>query len=75
LEVLGDNLGPAVILFIIQVVINITLGIVFLIPSFLAAVCCLLWPIVILIQAGFTAFYSTLWTLAWREWVGEAPAQ
>ena len=74
LEVLGDNLGPAVILFIIQVVINIVLGIVFLIPSFLAMVCCLLWPVVILIQAGFTAFYSILWTLAWREWVGEAPA-
>ena len=73
LEVLSDNLGPAVILYIIQLVINITLGIIFLIPSILAAVCCLLWPLLILIQAAFMAFYSILWTLAWREWVGLSP--
>jgi hypothetical protein len=70
LEVLGDNLGSAVILYIIQVVISLTLGVVFLIPSIVAAVCCLLWPLWILIQACFVAFYSILWTLAWREWVG-----
>jgi hypothetical protein len=70
LEVLGDNLGSAVILYLIQVVLSITLGILFLIPSILAAVCCLLWPLWILIQAAFMAFYSILWTLAWREWVG-----
>lgn len=70
LEVLGDNLGPALILFALQVVINIGLGILFLIPSILAALCCLLWPLLILIQAAFVTFYSILWTLAWREWVG-----
>jgi len=69
-EVLTENLGPALVLFIIQVVINIALGIVFLIPAVLAAMCCLLWPLLILVQAVFTAFYSILWTLAWREWVG-----
>ncbi|RLD01167.1 MAG: hypothetical protein DRI46_05030 [Chloroflexi bacterium] len=69
-EVLGDNLGPALVLFILQVVINIVLGIVFLLPFLLAALCCLLWPLLILIQAAFAAFYSILWTLAWREWVG-----
>lgn len=70
LEVLGDNLGPALILFGLQVVINIVLGIIFLIPSILAALCCLLWPLLILIQAAFVTFYSILWTLAWREWAG-----
>ena len=72
LEVLGDNLGPALILFILQVVINIALGILFLIPMMLAAMCCLLWPLLILIQAAFVTFYSILWTLAWREWTGLA---
>ena len=71
-EVLGENLGPAVVLFILQVAINIVLGIIFLLPSLLAALCCLLWPLLILIQAAFAAFYSILWTLAWREWVGKA---
>jgi hypothetical protein len=70
LEVLGDNLGPALILFLLQMAISFVLGIVFLIPSFLAALCCLLWPLLILFQAALVAFYSTLWTLAWREWVG-----
>lgn len=71
LEVLGDNLGPAVILYLLQVVINIALGIIFLLPTILAAICCLLWPLLILVQAAFVTFYSILWTLAWREWVGE----
>ena len=75
LEVLGDNLGPALILFLLQVVINIVLGIMFVIPAILAAMCCLLWPLLILIQAAFAAFYSILWTLAWREWVGAADLQ
>lgn len=70
LEVLGTNLGPAVILFILQFVINLVLGIAFIVPGILAALCCLLWPLLIFIQAAFMAFYSTLWTLAWREWVG-----
>jgi len=69
-EVLTENLGPAVVLFILQLVINIVLGLVFFIPALLAAICCLLWPLLILIQAAFMAFYSILWTLAWREWVG-----
>ena len=71
LQVLGDNLGPAVILYLLQVVINIAIGIIFLLPAILAAICCFLWPLLILVQAAFVTFYSILWTLAWREWVGE----
>jgi hypothetical protein len=72
LEVLGENLGPAVILFILQLVIVIVVGIMFVIPAILAAMCCLLLPLLILIQGAFTAFFSILWTLAWQGWVGVA---
>jgi len=68
-EVLGDNLGPAVILFLIQVAISIGIGIMMLIPGILIAFCCLLWPLFILFEAAFATYYSTLWTLAWNEWV------
>ncbi len=74
-EVLGDNLGPALILFLIQMAISIGIGIMLLIPGILIALCCLLWPVFILIEAAFTTYYSTLWTLAWNEWVSiEDPA-
>ena len=70
-EVLGDNLGPALLLFLIQVALSIGIWIMMLIPGILIALCCLLWPLLILIQGAFSAYYSTLWTLAWNEWVGE----
>ena len=69
-EVLGDNLGPAVLLFLLQIAISFGIGIMMLIPGILIALCCLLWPVFLLVEGGFTAFYSTLWTLAWREWTG-----
>ncbi len=68
-EVLADNLGPALILFLIQIAISIGLFIVLIVPGFLMALCCLLWPLLILAEAAFCAYISTLWTLAWREWV------
>jgi hypothetical protein len=70
-EVLGDNLGPALLLFLIQVALSIGIWVMMLIPGILIALCCLLWPLLILIKGAFSAYYSTLWTLAWREWVGE----
>jgi len=70
-EVLGNNLGPVVILFFLQVAISIGIGIMMLIPGLLIALCCLLWPLFLLVDGSFKAFYSTLWTLAWNEWVGK----
>ena len=67
-EVLGDNLGPAALLFLLQIAISFGIGIMMLIPGLLIALCCFLWPLFLLIEGGFTAFYSTLWTLAWRGW-------
>ncbi len=70
-EVLGDNLGPALLLFLIQVALSIGIWVMMLIPGILIALCCLLWPLLILIEGAFSAYYSTLWTLAWREWVAD----
>lgn len=72
IEVLGANLGSAVLLFLLQIALGIGVGILMFIPSILSALCCLLWPLLILIQGTVTAYFSSLWTLAWREWVGEA---
>ena len=69
-EVLGDNLGPAALLFLLQMAISFGIGIMMLIPGMLIALCCFLWPVLLLVGGGVTAYYSTLWTLAWREWTG-----
>jgi hypothetical protein len=70
-EVLGNNLGPALLLFLIQVALTIGIWVMMIVPGILIALCCLLWPLLILIEGAFNAYYSTLWTLAWNEWVGE----
>jgi hypothetical protein len=67
-DVLGQNLAPALLLFLIQIAIRIGIGMILLIPRFLMSLCCFLWPLIILIEAAFTTYYSTLWTLAWNEW-------
>lgn len=69
-EVLAGNLGTALILFLIQIAVSIGLFIVMILPGILMVLCCLLWPILILVQGAFSAYISTLWTLAWRDWVG-----
>jgi len=74
-EVLGENLGPAALLFLLQIAISFGLGIMMIVPGILIALCCLLWPVFLLIEGGFAAYYSTLWTLAWNEWTGMAPAE
>jgi len=68
-EVLAGNLGTALILFLIQIAVSIGLFIVMIVPGILMVLCCLLWPILILVQGAFSAYISTLWTLAWREFV------
>ncbi len=63
-EVLFANIGPVVVLFIIQIVLSVVVGM--LLGA--SALCCLLWPLLILAQGAIEAYFSTLWTLAWREW-------
>ena len=69
-EVLGANLGSALILFLLQLAISIGIAVVMFLPGILIALCCFLWPLLLLVQGTFVAFYSTLWTLAWNQWTG-----
>jgi len=69
-EVLLENFGPALVLFLLQVAISIGLGIVLFLPGMVMALCCVLWPVLLLVQGAIASYFSTLWTLAWREWTG-----
>jgi hypothetical protein len=73
LSVLFDNLGSAILLFLIQIAVSIVIGILLLVPSLILAICCIFWPVLLLIQGTVAAYFSTMWTLAWREWTA-APA-
>lgn len=67
-EVLIANIGPALVLFVIQIGIGIALGLLMAIPGLLMALCCILWPVLLVIEGAIAAYFSTVWTLAWREW-------
>lgn len=69
-DVLLENVGPALILFLLQIVISIGLGIALFLPGVLMTLCCVLWPVLLLVQGTMAAYFSTVWTLAWREWTG-----
>jgi hypothetical protein len=73
LEVLVQNLGPAVILFLLQIVIGAVIGVVMVLPGFVMVICCLLWPLLLAIKGAIASYFSTMWTLAWREWTGPSP--
>jgi hypothetical protein len=71
-QVLSSNIGPVVILFLIQIGITIALGLLGALPGVLMALCCILWPVLLVIQGAISAYFSTLWTLAWSEWTTPA---
>jgi len=68
LAVLINNIGPAVVVLLIQIGIDVLLGIAMILPGIMIALCCVLWPLFLLIRGAIAAYFSTLWTLAWREW-------
>lgn len=70
LQVLVDNIGPALVLFLLQIVIGILLGVFLAVPRLVMVVCCLLWPVLLLIQGAIATYFSTMWTVAWRHWTG-----
>jgi hypothetical protein len=70
-EVLRENLGQGVILALIQVGIQFALGLLLFIPSIVLSCCCLMWPVLWAISGTISAYFSTAWTLAWREWTGK----
>ncbi len=67
-EVLINNLGSAVVLFLIQIGLGIAIALVTALPGLLAALCCILWPLLLLVRGAIAAYFSALWTLAWRQW-------
>jgi hypothetical protein len=69
-DILSSHLGPALILFVIQVGLTIAMVFVFFVPGVIMSICCLFWPLLLLVHGAVTAYFSTMWTLAWREWTG-----
>jgi hypothetical protein len=67
-QVLLSNFGEAAVLALIQLGITILIGLLSVFPGALLALCCLLWPILLLLRGAIAAYFSTLWTLAWRGW-------
>ncbi len=72
-SVLMANFGEAVILFLLQIVIFIVLGVLLFIPGLVLVLCFILWPLLLVVKGFTEAFVSALWTLAWRAWTGETP--
>lgn len=73
INVLFGNLGPVLVLFLVQIVLNVGIGLVMILPGIFLALCCVLWPVLLLIRGAIAAYFSTMWTLAWRAWT--LPAQ
>jgi hypothetical protein len=68
-EVLRGNLGQAIVILLIQVGISIVLALMMILP----ALCCILWPLILLVAAVKETYFSTLWTLGWHQWTGTGP--
>lgn len=73
-SVLFSNIGSAIILFLIQIAASVVIGLLLFLPSIILLLCCLLWPILMLIQGAIAAYFTTMWTLAWRRWTGAVAA-
>jgi len=70
IQVLVENIGPAIVLFLIQIALGIVLGVATGLLGAVMVLCCILWPLLLLIQGAIASYFSTIWTLAWREWTG-----
>ena len=73
-RVVVDNLGSALVLFLIQIAVTIAAFIVLVLPGIILLLCCIFWPVILLFEGAVTAYFSTIWTLAWRRWTDAAPA-
>jgi len=62
LDVLLKNIGAALILFLIRIVISIGLTAVMFFPGILLSLCCFLRPVLLLVQGAVPSLFSTLWT-------------
>lgn len=74
-NVLRHNLGSAVLLFLIQLGIQLAIGLMLAAPAIIASVCCFLQPVMWVLSGTSLAYFATLWTLAWREWTGKSGSE
>ena len=72
MAVIRENLGEFFALLLLRLVIGLVIFLVLLAPGFVMALCCIFWPLLLLIRGVIAAYFSTVWTLAWREWTGMA---
>ncbi|MCB0044474.1 MAG: hypothetical protein KDD92_03495 [Caldilineaceae bacterium] len=72
-DVLTANLGPAIIIFVLQLALGLVIGFGAIFLGFAAILCFLLWPLFLIINGAVKAYFSSVWTLAWREWTGRTP--
>jgi hypothetical protein len=73
-RVVVDNLGSALVLLLLQVAVMVVAFILLIVPGIVLLLCCLFWPFILVLEGAVTAYFSTMWTLAWREWTGDVPA-
>jgi hypothetical protein len=69
-EVLKGNFGQAFLLFLIQLGAQIALGLILFVPSIILTICCIFLPVLWAVSGLIQAYFSTMWTLAWRQWTG-----
>jgi hypothetical protein len=69
-EILTTNIGQVLLLGLIQIGMGIGIGIVLAVPAFIMTICCILLPLLWVVGGAIQAYFSTVWTLAWRQWAG-----
>lgn len=68
--IVTTRFGQVLVLAMIHLVAEFFIGIVLIVPGFWAALCCLLWPVMLALNGAIKAYLMTIWTLAWRDWTG-----
>lgn len=69
-----ENLGQGIVIFVLQVGVSLLLAVLLLVPGVIVALCFLLWPLIWLFEGLLAAFFSAVWTLAWRRWTTASAA-
>jgi hypothetical protein len=67
-EVFREHGGDVLLLLVIQLVLEIAIWLVLLVPNALISLCAALLLPLWVVQGAKKAFFIALWTLAWREW-------
>ncbi len=69
-EIVTQKTGDVALLTLIQIGIQIAWSVAMIVPSIFITFCPPLWPLLWVVGGITCAFYSIMWTLAWRNWTG-----